>query len=203
MRKGAVALLRRPNLEPLFTTHPSEVGSTSLHGHSSPRCCVPRSHPICRQTNNFVGFERDSRLRYLCHLDFSQPIPTEVSSHSMADSRDKVHLTRHHPIHAQNFTIWSHSTAQVTSSCFASTCGDVSGRPPCFDFFVMEVHISHKFQVLIDFFVPDVTTRPGSHFFKNWPDATTRPTTTTKQPQQHYLERLRFNRRGASTHYGS
>ena len=29
MRKGVVALLRRPTFEPLFTTHPSEVGSTS------------------------------------------------------------------------------------------------------------------------------------------------------------------------------
>ena len=28
-----------------------------------------------------------------------------LSSHSMADSRDKLHLTRHHLIHAKNFTI--------------------------------------------------------------------------------------------------
>ena len=31
-------------------------------------------------------------------------MPTDVSSNSMADSRAKVHLTRHQPIHAQNFT---------------------------------------------------------------------------------------------------
>ena len=26
-----------------------------LHGHSSPRCCVARSHPICRQATAFCG----------------------------------------------------------------------------------------------------------------------------------------------------
>ena len=68
---------------------------------------------------------------------------------------DKLHLTSHHPIRAQNFTTRSHSTAQVPCSCLGSTCSDVSSRPPCFEIFVMEGHIStisHKFLVLIAFF---------------------------------------------------
>ena len=44
---------------------------------------------------------------------------------------DKLHLTSHHPIRAQNFTTKSHSTAQVPCSCLGSTCSDVSSRPPC------------------------------------------------------------------------
>ena len=58
-----------------------------------------------------------SKVHRLCHLVLPQHIPTDVSSHSMADSRDKLHQTRHHPIHAQNFTNKSHSTSphHVTS----------------------------------------------------------------------------------------
>ena len=36
-------------------------------------------------------------MHRLCNLVLSKPIPTDVSSRSMADSRDKLHLTRHHP----------------------------------------------------------------------------------------------------------
>ena len=93
----------------------------------------------------------------------------------MAASRDKLNLTRHHPIHAQNLTIWSLSTAQVPCSCLGSTCSEVSSRPPCFEFFVMEGHSFSILPVLVVVFVPDVSTRPGSLFFKNWPDVTTRP----------------------------
>ena len=53
------------------------------------------------------------KVHRLCHLVLSQHIATDVSSHSTADSRDTLHLTRHHPIHVQNFTIRSHSTVQV------------------------------------------------------------------------------------------
>ena len=84
----------------------------------------------------FSGYNR------LGHLVLSQHLPTDVSPHSMADARDKLRMTCHHPIHAQNFTIWSHSMAQVPCSCLGSTCGDVYSRPPCFEFFVMEGHIS-------------------------------------------------------------
>ena len=62
----------------------------------------------------------------------------QMSSHSMADSSDKLYLRRHHPTHARNFTIQSHFTAQAPCFCRASTCSDVSIRPPCF----MEGHIS-------------------------------------------------------------
>ena len=82
------------------------------------------------------------KVHRLCHLVFSQHIPTDVSSRSMADSRDKLHLTRHHPIHAQNFTIKSRSTAQVPRLCFASTCSDVTTGPPFFGNYVMEGHTS-------------------------------------------------------------
>ena len=47
------------------------------------------------------GFERDSRYHRLCNLVPSQPMSTDASSHSTSASRNKLHLTRHHPIHAQ------------------------------------------------------------------------------------------------------
>ena len=134
----------------------------------------PLSHPICRQGDYSLWV-----------------LPRDVSSHSMADSRDKLHLIRHHPIHAQNFTIRSHSTAQVPCSCLASTCSDVSSRPPCFEFFVMEGHMSTISQVKSSFFVPDVSTRPGSPFFKNWPDVTPRPPCTVL-PGCHFYGTLRI-----------
>ena len=79
------------------------------------------------------------RLHRLCHLVLSQHIPTDVSSHSLADSRANLHLTRHHPIHVQNFTIKTHSTAQYHVLCFASTCSDASFRPPCVRIFVITI----------------------------------------------------------------
>ena len=97
----------------------------------------------------FVWFAARFKVHRLCNLVLSQPIPTDVSSHSMSDSRDKPRLTRHHPIHAQNFTIRSRSTAQVPCLFLASTCSDVSSRPPCFEIFV-----------------PDVSTRPTRSFFQ-------------------------------------
>ena len=39
--------------------------------------------------------------------------PKDVSSYSMEDSCDKRHMARHHPIHAQHFTVRSHFTAQL------------------------------------------------------------------------------------------
>ena len=80
------------------------------------------------------------KVHRLCHLVLSQHVATDESSHSMADSREKAHLTRHHPIHAQNFTIKSHSTAQIPCLRFASTCSDVSIRPPGYGIFVMDDH---------------------------------------------------------------
>ena len=143
MRKGVFALLRRPTFEPLFTTHPSEVGSTSPWTLLAAMMRGPLSHPICRQATTFCWcFERDSRYIGLVILSSLSTCHEMCPSHSMAASRNKLNLTRHHPIHAQNFTIWSHSTAQVPCSCLASTCSDVSSRPPCFEFFVMEGHIS-------------------------------------------------------------
>ena len=114
MRKGEVALLRRPTFEPLFTTHPSEVGSTSpwtllaavLRGRSLTRLVAK---PLL-----FVGLERDSRLIgfvILFSLSILQQICHVIPRLTLAT----------HPIHAQNFTIWSHSTAQVPRSCLAST----------------------------------------------------------------------------------
>ena len=97
---------------------------------------------------------RDSRCHRLCHLEFSQHITTHMSSHSTSDSRDTLHLTRHHPIHAQHFTIKPPSTAQVPCSRFASTCSDVSSRPPCFEFFVLEGDISTMSQFESSFLCP-------------------------------------------------
>ena len=70
------------------------------------------------------------KVHLLCHLVLFQHIATDATSHSVADSRDKLHLTRHHPIHAQRFTI--RSLSQVPCCCLASTCSGVSIRPPCF-----------------------------------------------------------------------
>ena len=62
MRKGGVAFLRRPTFEPLFTTHRSEVGSTSPWTRLAEMMRGPLSHPICRQATAFCGgFARDSR----------------------------------------------------------------------------------------------------------------------------------------------
>ena len=67
-------------------------------------------------------------------------------SHSMAASRDKLHLTRHHPIHAQHFTSRSgHSRAQVVTQQPDIRLFFVfrHGRPHC-----------HNFQLLIAIWVP-------------------------------------------------
>ena len=122
-----------------FSRHIPPRSGLPLHGHSSPRCCVARSLTRFVANDNFLLVLSAIRLG---HLVLSQHIQTDVSSHSTAEPRDKLHLTRHHPIRAQNFTIWSHSTAQVPCSCLASTCSDVSIRPPCFEMFVMEGHNS-------------------------------------------------------------
>ena len=45
--------IRRPTIEPLFTTHPSEVGSTSPWTLSAAMMRGPLSHPICRQATSF------------------------------------------------------------------------------------------------------------------------------------------------------
>ena len=79
--KGGVALLRRPIFEPLFTTHPSQVGSATPWTLLAAMLRGPLSHPICRQTIAFCGvFERDSRcigfailsslrpFQQMCHL---------------------------------------------------------------------------------------------------------------------------------------
>ena len=95
--------------------------------------------------SKFSSFSRNDerfKVHRLCNLVLSNHMATDVSSHSTSASRANLHLTRHHPIHAQNFTIWSHYTARVPCSCLGSTCSNVSSRPPCFEFFVMEGHIS-------------------------------------------------------------
>ena len=78
----------------------------------------------------FVILSSLSQFQQMCHLIPWLTLATNCT------------LTRHHPIHTQDFTIWSHSTTQVPCSCLGSTCSDVSSRPPCFEFFVMEGHIS-------------------------------------------------------------
>ena len=116
------------------------------------------------------GFQRDSRCITFAILSSLSPFQQNVSSHSMADSRDKLHLARHHPIHAQNFTIRSHSTAQVPCSCLASTCSDLVLK-----FSTWKVAFP-QFPSLNRLFVPDVTTRPPSpHLFLAQNDVTTRP----------------------------
>ena len=127
-----------------LSRHVPPKSGLPLHGQCSPRCCVARSLTrfVAKRLHFYGGLEARFKVHRLYNLVLSQPIPTDVSSHSMADSRDKLHLTRHHPIHAQNSTIKSHSTAQVPCSRLASTCSDVSSRPPCFEIFVMEGHMS-------------------------------------------------------------
>ena len=80
MQKGGVALLRRPTFEPLFMTHPSQVGSTSPWTVLAVMLRGPLTHPICHKRPLFVGFERNSRrigsaiftslktCRQMCHL---------------------------------------------------------------------------------------------------------------------------------------
>ena len=92
----------------------------------------------------------------------------------MAASRDKLNLTRHHPIHAQNFTIKSHSTAQVPRLCFASTCSDVTTGPPFCGIFVTKGHTSTIFHFKSHFSVRRVTWTRES-LFRKWPDVTIGP----------------------------
>ena len=93
---------RRPTFEPLFTTQPSATSPWTL---LAAMLRGPLSHPICRQTAALCGgFRARFKAHRLCHL-----VLMCVSSHSTADSRDKLHLTRHHLNHSQNFTIWSHT----------------------------------------------------------------------------------------------
>ena len=166
-----VALSRRPILEPLFTTHPSE--GRVYHSTDSARRDVawPALSPDLSPNDCILwGFQRDSRCITFAILSSLSPFQQNVSSHSMADSRDKLHLARHHPIHAQNFTIRSHSTAQVPCSCLASTCSD-----PVLKFSTWKVAFP-QFPSLNRLFVPDVTTRPPSpHLFLAQNDVTTRP----------------------------
>ena len=61
------------------------------------------------------------------------------------------------------------------SSTMFMPCSDVSSRPPCFENFRHGRSHVHNIPVLIGFFVPDVSTRPGSPCCKNWPNVTTRP----------------------------
>ena len=83
---------------------------------------VVRSHTrFVPKRLRFVGFfERDSwRIGFVIWSSLST---CQQMCHQIPRlPRDKLHLTRHHPIHAQNFTIWSHSTAQVPCSCLVST----------------------------------------------------------------------------------
>ena len=94
---------------------------------------------------------------------------TDVTFHSRSDSRDTLHLTRHHPIRAQSFTIRSYSTAQVPCSCLGSTCRDVSSQPPCVEIFVMEGHISTVSQFYSSFLCPTYQRDPGVPFSKIGP----------------------------------
>ena len=113
----------------------------------------------------------------LCTSGHMRIHTTDVSSHSTSASRDKLHLTRHHPIHAQNFTIWSHSTAQEPCSFLVSTCSDVSIRPPCFEFFRHGRSHFHTFSQFV-FFCARRINATREPLFKNWPDVTTRPSCT-------------------------
>ena len=143
-KKGWVALLRRTTFEPLFTTHPSEVGSTTLWTVLAAMLRGPLSHPICGQTTAFCGvwsaIQGASALQ-CCPLS-AHSNRCVIAFHGWLSRQTALD----HPIHAQNFTIRSHSTAQVPCSCLASTCSDVSSRPPCFEIFVMEGHVSANSQ---------------------------------------------------------
>ena len=63
----------------------------------SMRWTVPRAVPASSDSTR-------CKAHWLCHLVLSQHIPTDVLF-SMPDSRDNLHLSRLHPIHAQRFTI--------------------------------------------------------------------------------------------------
>ena len=129
---------------------------------------IPKTHAL----NNLHLGSINWVFRFDCVLETQASWP--LTCKSTLPVLVALHLTCHHPIHAQNFTIRSHSTAQVPCSCLASTYSDVSSRPPCDEFFVMEGH-NPQFHSFNRIFVPDVSTRPGGPFFKNWPDVTTRP----------------------------
>ena len=72
------------------------------------------------------------RLQVKCQREmssFRQYLPRTTKKLIDIEQCRDLHLTRHHPIHAQQITIESHSTAQVPCSCLGSTCGVVSNRP--------------------------------------------------------------------------
>ena len=112
-----------------FSRHVTRRSGLPLHGKCSPRCCVARSLArfVAKRLHFVGGVERDSRCIGFAILSSLSPF------HQMCHlipwlTLATNHLTRRRPTHAQNFTIRSHSTAQVPCSCLASTCSDVDAH---------------------------------------------------------------------------
>ena len=72
-------VVRRPIFEPLFTTHPSEVGSTSPWTLLAAMMRGPLSPDLSPSDHILWGFERDSRYHRLCNLD--SPITCQQMCH--------------------------------------------------------------------------------------------------------------------------
>ena len=127
-----------------FSRHIPPRPGPILHGHSSAAMMRgPLSHPSCRQATTFCGVLSSiqgasawsscllSALAMRCvHHIPCLPLATNCTRHVIIPSMHSA------------LTIWSHSTAHDPCSCLASTCSDVSNRPPCFEIFVMEGHRS-------------------------------------------------------------
>ena len=98
-------------------------------------CTVPMKASASPDSTRF-------KVHRLCHLVLSQHPPTDVSFHSKAASREKPHLTRHHP--CMHRTSRSSHTPRLKYRVYAllSTCIDVTIRPHCCELVVMEGHLS-------------------------------------------------------------
>ena len=130
-------MLRRPTFEPLFTTHPSQVGSTSLWTLFAAMLRTRALSPDLSRNDYFLcvvlSAIQGASAWSSCLL--SAPSNRCVTAfHDCLSRQTALNTSSSHP--------WSRSTVHVPCSCLASTCSDVSSRPSCFEFFVMEGHIS-------------------------------------------------------------
>ena len=128
---------------------------------------MARTHPICRQATTFcLGFERDSKCIGFAILTSLKTCQQVCSRQAALDTSPSHPCTKLHDL----VTLHGSSTMFASPQHVATCQVDL----PVLNFSSWKVTCP-QFPSFNRLFVPDVSTRPGSPFFKNWPDVTTRP----------------------------